>query len=40
MPHDESMKFILKYDKESDLNTKLFKFAKEGQLKKVDYDED
>lgn len=36
MPHDESMKFVLKYRSEEDLEVNLFKFANAGGLKEID----
>jgi len=36
MPHDETMKFIIKKRSEEDLNQTLFKYSKDGNLKEVD----
>lgn len=36
MPHDETMKFIIKKRSDEDLNQTLFKYSKDGSLKEVD----
>jgi hypothetical protein len=35
-PHDESMKFVIKYRTEEDLKVKLFKLATHGPLRMFD----